>query len=170
MDELRVQFQNIEDANKGTDVPMPDTAAPEAPSEQRPTIEGQAQGTVAGCLGLQRPERKSFLQGLPPDRRMSRELWTLAQPVRHEPRTDHFLQVRSLALAPELRPSQAPRARITWMHDIPNRLLHRLHWRPTPLPPDTKPTIKMMRGFWTPTSMPSARPLPFGLGGGGCRD
>ena len=32
MDDLRVQFQNIEDANKGTDVPMPDTAAGEAPS------------------------------------------------------------------------------------------------------------------------------------------
>ena len=32
MDELRVHFQNIEDANKGTDIPVPDTAAGEAPS------------------------------------------------------------------------------------------------------------------------------------------
>ena len=27
MDELRVHFLNIEDANKGTDIPVPDTAA-----------------------------------------------------------------------------------------------------------------------------------------------
>ena len=51
MDDLRVQFQNIEDANKGTDVPMPDTAADEASvadapvavAETAPMLEGKIQ-------------------------------------------------------------------------------------------------------------------------------
>lgn len=59
---LRVHFQNLEDANKGKDIPVPDTAAGEAPS-------------VPGASG-------QLLEGLDPLRRLTRLCQSLCPNVR----------------------------------------------------------------------------------------